>query len=300
MTEHASHEEPGGSPAAGHDAPRPLPADDHVHSQWSWDADAGSMELTCARAVELGLPSIAFTEHFDVTTWVLPPGVTLPARWAPLVHGDRLTPPPLDVEGYAESLEHCRARYPTLRIRSGVELSEPHRHEEPVRDVLRRGSFERVLASVHSAPVGAGGGFVEYSARYLDLSPADVVREYLAETVRLVEKFDAFEVLAHIDYPVRYWPTGGPAYDVLEFEDDYRAVLDVLARSGRALEVNTRVPLAVEVLRWWHDAGGDAITFASDAHEPAALAHGFAEAAAMAEATGFRPGLDPQDFWGRD
>jgi len=258
------------------------------------------MELTCARAVELGLPSVAFTEHVDVTTWVLPPGAQLPDGWDHLIDGDRLTPPPLDVEGYAESLEHCRAKYPTLRIRSGVELSEPHRHEEPVRDVLRRGSFERVLASVHSAPVGAGGGFVEYSARYLDLSPADVVREYLAETVRLVEKFDAFEVLAHIDYPVRYWPTGGPAYDVLEFEDDYRAVLDVLARSGRALEVNTRVPLAVEVLRWWHDAGGDAITFASDAHEPAALAHGFAEAAAMAEATGFRPGLDPQDFWGRD
>ena len=53
------------------------------------------------------------------------------------------------------------------------------------------------------------------------------------------------------------------------------------------------------MLRWWHDAGGDAITFASDAHEPAGLAHGFAAAAAMAEATGFRPSLDPQDFWGR-
>ena len=284
---------------AGDRLPRALPADDHVHSQWSWDADEGSMELTCARAVELGLPSVAFTEHFDVTTWVLPPGVHLPDGWDHLIDGDRLTPPPLDVEGYAESLERCRAMFPSLRIRSGVELSEPHRHQDPVLDVLRRGGFERVLASVHSAPLDAAGGFVEYSARYLDLRPVDVVRDYLAETVRLVEEFDGFEVLAHIDYPVRYWPTDGPAYDVAEFEDDYRAVLTALAGSGRALEVNTRIPLSVEVLHWWHDVGGDAITFASDAHEPAALAHGFAHAVAMAEAAGFRPGRDPQDFWGR-
>ena len=287
------------SDQAGDRLARALPSDDHVHSQWSWDADAGSMRLTCARAVELGLPSLAFTEHFDVTTWVLPPGVQLPAGWDHHIEGNRLTPPPLDVEGYAASLERCRAMFPSVRIRSGIELSEPHRHEEPVRDVLSRGRFERVLASVHSAPDEAVGGFVEYSARYLDLRPADVVRHYLAETVRLIEGFDGFEVLAHIDYPVRYWPTDGPAYDVAEFEDDYRAVLRALARSGRALEVNTRIPLSVEVLRWWHDVGGDAITFASDAHEPTALSHGFAHAVAMAEATGFRPGRDPHDFWGR-
>jgi hypothetical protein len=40
-----------------------LPADGHVHSQWSWDALAGSMEGTCARAAEIGLPALAFTEH---------------------------------------------------------------------------------------------------------------------------------------------------------------------------------------------------------------------------------------------
>src|SRR4051812_7223770 len=46
-----------------------LPPDNHNHSEWSWDAFAGSMEGSCARAVELGLPSIAFTEHVDLTRW---------------------------------------------------------------------------------------------------------------------------------------------------------------------------------------------------------------------------------------
>ena len=31
------------------------------------------MEAACARAVELGLPSVAFTEHLDLTPWFVPP-----------------------------------------------------------------------------------------------------------------------------------------------------------------------------------------------------------------------------------
>jgi hypothetical protein len=42
-----------------------LPADDHVHSEWSWDASLGAMDATCARAVEMGVPAIAFTEQAD-------------------------------------------------------------------------------------------------------------------------------------------------------------------------------------------------------------------------------------------
>ena len=45
-----------------------LPADGHVHSEWSWDAVDGSMERT-APAVAMGLPAVAFTEHADYTPW---------------------------------------------------------------------------------------------------------------------------------------------------------------------------------------------------------------------------------------
>ena len=48
-----------------------LPADCHVHSEWSWDtggptsAAQGTMERTCARAEKIGLPAVVFTEHLD-------------------------------------------------------------------------------------------------------------------------------------------------------------------------------------------------------------------------------------------
>src|SRR3712207_2745219 len=58
----------------GHAGPV-LPADDHVHSEWSWDAVAGDMDATCARAVELGLGAVSFTEHVDLGRGVVPPEI---------------------------------------------------------------------------------------------------------------------------------------------------------------------------------------------------------------------------------
>src|SRR2546425_787510 len=80
-------------------------ADNHVHTEWSWDAARIPMDASCRRAVELGLPSIAFTEHAD---WL---------RGQDAV---------VEIEGYFECIERCRAAYPGLRIMSGVEMGEPH------------------------------------------------------------------------------------------------------------------------------------------------------------------------------
>ncbi|HUC22206.1 MAG TPA: hypothetical protein VMA73_05820 [Streptosporangiaceae bacterium] len=73
----------------------------------------------------------------------------------------------------------------------------------------------------------------------------------------------------------------------------------MLADSGRALEVNTNGPLHPEIARWWHEEGGMAVTFGSDAREPTGIAHRFPEAAAMVEANGFYPGSHPYDYWRR-
>jgi histidinol-phosphatase (PHP family) len=278
-----------------------LPADDHVHTQWSWDTDAGDMERTCARAVELGLPSVAFTEHSDVSSWTVPDESWLPETFRQLVTNGVMTPPPLDVDGYLASVERCRDLFPSLRIVTGVEMSEPHWAPEYFDALLAGGRLQRRLASVHSLlPLPSDDGPREIFTQSTTMEPTALVRDYLAEIVRLVEGYDDFEVLAHIDYPVRYWPGDGPAYDPADFADDYRGALRALARSGRVLELNTRLPLHPQVLAWWRAEGGPAISFASDAHRPELLAHGFAEAARVARAAGYRPGNDPHDFWVRD
>jgi histidinol-phosphatase (PHP family) len=277
-----------------------LPADSHVHSEWSWDTPVGSMAGSCEQALNLGLPAIAFTEHLDHTVFTIAfdsayESEHLTALATPDGH---LTPPKFDVHGYLEAIEVCRERFPSLRILSGLEVGEPHWHAAACAKVLGAGRFDRVLGSLHCLP--DGDRFAEPWGLYPHRVPAEVVREYLAEVAVLVTVSDVFSVLAHIDYPVRAWPAAkvGP-FDPRAFEGEFRNALRATAQSGRALEINTSVPLHSTILTWWHEEGGEAVTFGSDAHLPSVVARGFREAAEMAEAHGFRPGRSPYDFWPR-
>jgi histidinol-phosphatase (PHP family) len=279
-----------------------LPADGHVHSEWSWDAPHGSMERSCARAAALGLPAIAFTEHLDHTVWTveldelsdLDPGHPVVTSSDP---EGRVSPAPFDVTGYLGSIERCRDLFPELRILSGLELGEPHWHEQAVNRVLDAGTFDRIIGSLHCLP--DGDQFREPPGLFAVRDPGEVLRSYLAEIARLVAQSDAFSVLGHIDYPIRSWPNDKEPFVLATFEDEFRHTLRVVAQSGRALEINTVIPLHAVVLQWWHEEGGDAVTFGSDAHDPSKVAQDFAGAAAMAEAHGFRPGSSPFDLWAR-
>lgn len=278
--------------------PQAWPADSHVHSEWSWDTPVGDMAATCARAVELGLPAVAFTEHLDHTVWsagraTLDEHPHLASFATP---AGAVTPPLFDAAGYLAAIERCRDTFPGLHILSGLEIGEPHRHPEAVAAVLAAGPFDRLLGSLHCLPV-AGGGFCEPPGLFERHEADRVIRDYLAEVPTVVACSDVFEVFAHIDYPVRYLPADVEPFDPDDFEDEFRLALRAVAEGGRTLEVNTRLPMHPRIVRWWREEGGTTVSFGSDAHRPAALATGFREAAHMVEAHGFRPGRRPYDFW---
>ena len=296
------------------------PPDNHVHSEWSWDTQTGSMERSCERALALGLPAIAFTEHADFTVWAEddpgrhedgpgrpdPDGLDAPSRdgraSADGSAGNSLGLPgrtrirPLDVTGYQASIELCRDRFRELRIVSGIETGEPHLFAGSVSAVLKAAPFDRVLGSLHS--VRHDGRLWYADNLFPALGAEELMRQYFAELLRLIKGSDVFEVLAHMDFPRRQWPSGGTPFDELVFEEEYRAVFGALASSGRVLEINTASPLAsVQLIQWWREAGGTAVSFGSDAHDPYRVGDKFDRAAAVAEAAGFRPGHDAFDFW---
>jgi histidinol-phosphatase (PHP family) len=246
------------------------------------------MEATCRRALDYGLPAIAFTDHADFVT----------------VHAGQHE---LDVPGYLESVERCRALFPDLRILSGVELGEPHRYPEKTAAVLAAGPLDRVLGSVHCILVdGRPRDMSERGLMTREASPGHY-RSYLAEMLALVRSEQPYEVLAHLDYPRRYWPHAEVPLDEAAFEEEYRAVLRASAGRGTVLEVNTtrgaEWPRGLcpgpRVIGWWREEGGERVSFGSDSHEPFRIAAGFAAAAAAVEAAGFRPAADPADFWRR-
>ena len=269
------------------------PADEHVHSEFSWDTGPhASMRAACAHAVELGIPAVSFTEHVDFIAWALDDH--------PLVEGRRPRAPrhyqPVDVPAYLDSIERCRDEFPSLRVRAGIETGEPHLFAGSVAAVLAQGPFERVLGSLHS--VIRDDELVGVNRVLKVEDPHLVMREYFAELLGMIQGSSVFDVLAHCDYPRRHWPRSAGPYSEHVFEQDYRAVFAALAASGRALEINTRSPLAsVDLVRWWYEEGGRAVSFGSDAHVPWAVGQRFDLAVEVVTAAGFRPGRDRWDFY---
>src|SRR5260370_26095093 len=88
------------------------------------------MARSCERALEIGLPAVAFTEHADFVT----------------IHEGQHS---VDIAGYHEAIERCRTRFKNLRILSGVELGEPHWFPDETAAVLGAGKLDRVLRSIH-------------------------------------------------------------------------------------------------------------------------------------------------------
>lgn len=265
----------------------PLPPDDHVHSQFSYDAKPGaSMERACEQAIRLGLPSVAFTEHLDLVTPMA--GDALSARG--LVREPYVSWAPLDVESYLASIAQCRERFRELRIKSGAEIGEAHLFAASLSGVLAGGAFDRVLGSVHAVPHGEQ--LVEVDTLFGQVETREVLQRYFAAVLQLVQSDADFQVLAHVDYARRYQPADAPVYDESAYEQEYRGIFRALADSGRALEINTKSPLAsVRQIGWWREDGGRWLTFASDAHVPWLVGHDFARAAAVASAAGLARGV---------
>ena len=270
-----------------------LPPDNHVHTEWSWDAPAAaSMVRSCEQALAVGVGCVAFTDHLDFTDWTAGDRIGKegldPRRYSAM----RL----LDVTGYLAAVEDCRERFPDLRILSGAEIGEAHMFAVSAAALVARAGFDRVLGSLHAIPFD--GRLTAADQLFGVLPAAEVMRRYFAEVVRLIEGSDIFEVLAHLDFPRRNWPQGAVPYDETAFEAEYRAVLRALAASGRVLEVNTKSPLAsAGLMGWWRDAGGRAVSFGSDAHQPWRVGAKFKLAVDVVESAGFRAGRDRFDFW---
>jgi histidinol-phosphatase (PHP family) len=162
----------------------------------------------CRRALKIGLPALAFTEHLDLTGWVIDPEDLLD-HLRPLV-GDNglLIPEPLDVAGYLESVERCRRQFPELRILSGVEFGQPHIDADQARQLVDLSALDRVNGSLHTLPISDESGALRYEpiTLYRQWPAERVIWEYLAGARRMIAGSDMYEVFTHIDYAVRYWP----------------------------------------------------------------------------------------------
>lgn len=99
-----------------------LPADAHVHSEWSWDSGSDpalpdSKVRICERAVRMGLPAVVFTEHLDFEDARRVDDVDIGEHAQKYVDGTSHVRLPLfDADGY-DAIQAVRSRPGTARAR---------------------------------------------------------------------------------------------------------------------------------------------------------------------------------------
>lgn len=248
-----------------------IPYDYHIHSDFSCDCQTPMREM-CQAAIDRAIPEIGFAEHLDLLPF--DPGYAT-----------------FRIEAWWDELERCREAYaPSLAIRAGVELSEPHRVRHAAEEALRRHDWDYVIGALHWV-----GQTLVFDRAYFHRSADEAYRAYFEELTAAAEG-GGFEVLAHADIVKRYGYEAYGAFDPRQCEAEIRGALRACARNDIALEVNTstlRRPVAELspgplILRWFREEGGRFLTIGSDAHLAGDVGAGLDRAIRGARAAGFR------------
>jgi histidinol-phosphatase (PHP family) len=105
-------------------------------------------------------------------------------------------------------------------------------------------------------------------------------------------------VLAHFDIVRRavYRVYGLGKLDYTAYEPLIRHILETVIERGKGIEINTSncwkgmgdPNPTLQVLQWYHEEGGEILTFGSDAHRYDAIGLDFDVALDMARAAGFK------------
>lgn len=245
-------------------------ADYHTHTPLCKHA-SGEPEAYAARAVERGLPELGFSDHSP-----MPPSYDPDWRMSYEQYGS-----------YVAMVERCRAAFPKLSIKLGLE-ADFHPGTEPfVEKILREHPFDYVIGSIHYLGDWAFDN-PEFVRRFEERDVYELYARYYA----LVEGLAGtrlFDILGHPDVIKKFGHR--PSSDWAPIE---RRALEAVAKAGLALDVNTsglRRPAkeiypSARMLRTARELG-IGITFGSDAHEPGHVGESFKEAVEAVRAAGY-------------
>ena len=244
-------------------------ADYHVHTGFS-DDSTYPLEQVARDALRLNLDEVCFTEHVDYGVkpeWDQPAG----ARFE---DGHPVTNCAYDA--YLAELDRVRAELgDRIGLRAGLELGVQRHTLEQNRALLERlgGRLDFVICSIHQV-----GDLEFWNGDYQrGRAQEEIHSAYYEEMLAVVEAFDGYSVLGHLDLIRRYDPFGD--YPFERVRDIVAEILRRVVADGKGIEVNTsgiRYGLGDfqprrEILELYRDLGGTVVTVGSDSHTPGHL-----------------------------
>ena len=246
--------------------------DYHMHTKLS-DGEGG-FDGFVARAVELGLGEIGFSDH-------------LVPRVCEEEFGDEgYGIPRQDVAGYARGVRRAAAGA-GVRVLLGIEIDYVPGAEAELEELLAGEAFDYVIGSVHFAD-----GFA-FDSPALSGDPRwddpDAVFRCYWDTVARAAAWGRFDVVGHLDLPKKL---GHAATTPMTAAED--AALAAIRDAGLAIELNTSGLRAVAAEAYPSPSLlaraarlGIPLTLGSDAHTAADVGRDFGRAVALARAAGY-------------
>lgn len=253
--------------------------DNHIHSNHSFDGQ-NSVEELCLAAIKKGVHTITVTDHCEVD------GIADPDNSE---YGNFCERIPASLADIKRCAEKYRGR---LKVYSGVEIGQAIYAPQDIVRAVRSEDVDFVLASIHNLKNTPDFYYLQYNEENIPI----YLEKYFCTVLELA-KWNRFDSLAHLTYPLRY------IYERTDFKFDpapYQKVIDeifiTLIKNERALEINTsglRKPIsetlpAQREIHRYRQLGGVYITIGSDAHNTADLGEGIETAALLAKDCGFK------------
>lgn len=247
--------------------------DTHMHSAFSGDSDT-EPELMVQSAINRHLDGICFTDHFDYD-YPNEPDEFL-----------------LDFPAYRHKISELQEKYAkTLPIHFGVELGlQPHLSDMHQK-LVQKYPFDFIIGSSHVVH-----GMDPYYPGFFDhRKEEEGYLEYFESVLENINAFSDFDVYGHIDYVVRYGPNQNKYYSYQKYSDIIDEILKKLISLGKGIELNTggfkyglgHPNPCEDILKRYHELGGEILTLGADAHKPEHVAYDFDKIPDILRACGF-------------
>lgn len=238
-------------------------SDYHVHSCFSFDSKESPEEII-KKALSLGMKQICFTDHQDYN-WPV-------AGESPLI----------DLEKYTSTLNGLKEEYAgKIEVLKGIELGLAHENKDNIESLLSKYQFDFIIGSCHMV----SNMDPYYSEYWKNKTDRKAFEEYFTATLAALKSFSAIHTLGHLDYIIRYSPNKDTNYSVADYLDILDEILNFIIQKEICLEINTaslgkgfQYPHPhPDILKRYHELGGNKVTIGSDAHCSGNVGFGFSE-----------------------
>lgn len=243
----------------------------HTHSQYSYDAKPSTIAELAASATARGFSVLSVTDHKDL--------------FRSIPHMD------LDLDAIMADIDHVRNQYAgELLLLKGIELGQPHVAPAVARELLAAYPFDMVIGSLHAMPNDIDLYFHDYD----NIDCDQLLHEYFQEVQAMVQ-LGGFDVLAHIDYPLRVMKRENNQPSFARFMEEITPIFKTIIDREIALEINAAGLFGWQkhvgpenfVLAEYRRLGGTMISIGSDAHSAQDIGRGIEACIAHAKKHGF-------------